>query len=479
MQNILMTLKSQANTMDKKNLFILLAALSIFMELFDSTVLLTSLTHISKFFKVNVFELKAVIVNYFIGLSIFIPVCSYLVSKYTERNVFIVACLIFISASLVCGLSTNLTELEIFRFIQGVGASLMTPTTIMMAYRVFSTQDVVRISSLINIPALVGAGLGPFIGGIISQNFYWGWIFFINVPIGLGLILLCLVANKISPLPPHIKENIKFDKIGFLLLATALVTAAILIEKLDNQLISSPVYCTILVIFFISILLYIFHQKKMGERSLLELSLFKVNSFFRGISINIFSRIAISGVAFILPIFLQHAIGLSVKMSGFIIMFVAVGAIVSKFFLTRLITVYGFQKSLSISAIALAFSISLFCFIRVSESILLIIMFCLFYGLISSFQYTAMNSLVLKDIIQKDVRKAVNINAIFQQFSNGLGVAVAAFIASSLLKNQHISLILGYRITFILLAVIGILTVVIVNVKPPVNHVAKNVSNDK
>lgn len=448
----------------KQDIFIFLASLSIFMELFDSTVLFTSLVKISQQFQIEPLAMKSAVINYFIGLSVFISISSYLANQFSEKRVFIFACLTFIVASLACGLSTNATQLALFRFIQGAGAALMTPIAIMMVYRVSSTYDSVRINSLINIPALVGAALGPLLGGIITENFYWGWIFFINVPIGIALIALCLWAHKVNPIK-HLREDIKFDKKGFLFIAVILITLSLLIDILNNQTINKALYFSLAATCTLFITLYWLHYKKNTTKTLLDFSLFKLNSFKRGTLINVLARIGISGVAFTIPLFLQNALGIPVRPVGIAIMFIGIGAILSKIFLSNYITRYGFKKSLSFSAIALMASILLFSLLSDSTSLHTIIILCLIYGIINSFQYTAMNSFVLQDIPQKDIRKAININAIFQQFPNAIGICLAAFTLNSLTKTTDINLMLPYKITIGLLAFSCLMTLFIANSK--------------
>lgn len=438
--------------MHRRYFFIGLASIALFMEQFDATVLFTSLVHISDYFHVDALDLKSAIIEYFIGLSIFISICSYLVHKYGEKNVFIFACLIFILASLACGFSTSTIELAVCRFMQGAGASLMSPAAIMMAYRSFSPQEVIKVSSLINIPAIVGAGLGPYLGGIISSHFYWGWIFFINVPIGLGLIILCLYVYKVSPLS-HVADNSKFDTVGFLFATIALITGAVLIETLTSKTIGSLSYFIIFVLFVVSIIIYILHFRKNRDKSIIDLSLFSTESLKLGVIINIFARIGITGIAFLMPLYLQQELSMSPQTTGFVIAFVAMGAFVAKIYLTQFIVAYGYVKSLTVAAVILAVSIVSFCFININTYFMVIILFCFFHGIANSFQYTAMNSLVLKDIQQSRLRKAISMNTIFQQFSNAMGVSITAYILSELLTvNNALSPTAVYQVTFVILA---------------------------
>lgn len=438
--------------MNKKSLLILVAAFSIFMELLDSTILTTSLVTISRYFQVDIIALKSAIVSYFIGMSVFISVGSYLSNNFNEKKVFTISCLVFISSSFFCGISQSVVELAIFRFIQGAGAALMTPVAMMMVFQSYSNENTVKLSSSINIPALVGSAVGPFLGGLISHKFYWGWIFFINIPIGLLLICFCWLSesNQVKSLP-KLKS---FDFLGFAFMSLFLLFFSLFIENITNK---DILFKNILFFFFslVSLVLSLFNYRIKKEKAILDLSAFKIENFKHGVIVNIISRISLNGIAFLLPIFLQVQLKFNSYFTGFILLFIAIGAILSKVFFTNYISRIGFNTSLKISSVLLSIFTFIFCFMDKFNSVSIILTTLFFYGIVNSFHFTTMNSLVLYEVKKEAKSNAINIHCIIQQFSGALGVSVAAIFVSVFQNNNLSFLSFNYlKLTFICLSML-------------------------
>src|ERR1700730_1627933 len=176
-----------------KRLLPWLVAVAYFMESLDTTVLNTAVPVIARAMGVAPLSMKAVLASYTLSLAIFIPVSGWMADRFGTRQVFGCAIGLFTSASFLCGISDNVYLLVACRVLQGCGGAMMVPVGRLTLVRTFDKSEIVRVLSFVTIPGWIGPILGPVVGGFIVAHLHWGYIFFVNLPIGiLGLILVLL-----------------------------------------------------------------------------------------------------------------------------------------------------------------------------------------------------------------------------------------------------------------------------------------------
>ena len=152
-------------------------------------------------------------VGYLVSLAVFIPAAGWLGDRLGSKRVLLFAIAVFTGASVLCGLAGSLSQLVLFRVLQGVGGGMLIPVGMGMLFRTFPPEERVRASSILTVPTAVAPALGPVLGGLLVTDLSWRWVFFVNLPIGIvaftfGLIFL---EEHRQPYPG------RFDLPGFLL----------------------------------------------------------------------------------------------------------------------------------------------------------------------------------------------------------------------------------------------------------------------
>ncbi|MBA5776842.1 MFS transporter [Stappia sp. F7233] len=181
------------------------------MQTLDSTIIGTALPAIGASFAVDPVRLHMAMTSYLIALAVFMPMSGWVADRYGTRNVFRVAILIFVGASIGCGAASSLAELVAMRIVQGFGGALMVPVARLALLRAVPKSELVQAMTWVTVPALVGPVVGPPLGGFLVTYAAWPWIFWINVP--FGILGICLATAYFEDIRGE--QRVPFDGLGF------------------------------------------------------------------------------------------------------------------------------------------------------------------------------------------------------------------------------------------------------------------------
>ena len=435
-----------------KKVLPLILAISIFMQMLDSTILNTSLPAIARDLQESPLEMQNAIISYVLTLALFMPVSGFLADKFGTRKVFIFSLVVFSLGSLFCALSQNLTHLVISRVIQGIGGSLMTPVGRLALIKTFDKNEIVRAMNFAIIPALIGPVLGPLVGGYMVDYLSWHWIFLINIPIGLIGIFLSL-----KYMPEYISETITFDLKGFLIFASASLLISIALESFGTAKNITPVLL-IFILGFLLIYYYYRHAKKTAS-PIFPLDLFQVRTFRVGILGNMATRLGISSIPLLLPLMVQIAYGETAVVSGWIVAPMALTAMFGKSFVIRVLNYFGYRKTLMTNTFIIGFLICCLGIPGMNTSIWWFTPIIAVLGFFNSIQFTSMNTIAIADLRTSHTSSGNSLLAVNQQLAISFGIAfglVVLNIFQKIPQNAGENIHLAFRYTFF---VVGILTI--------------------
>ena len=447
-----MSATSQIFDTTTKKVLPLILAISIFMQMLDSTILNTSLPAIARDLQESPLEMQNAIISYVLTLALFMPVSGFLADKFGTRKVFIFSLVVFSLGSLFCALSQNLTHLVISRVIQGIGGSLMTPVGRLALIKTFDKNEIVRAMNFAIIPALIGPVLGPLVGGYMVDYLSWHWIFLINIPIGLIGIFLSL-----KYMPDYISETITFDLKGFLIFASASLLISIALESFGTAKNITPVLL-IFILGFLLIYYYYRHAKKTAS-PIFPLDLFQVRTFRVGILGNMATLLGISSIPLLLPLMVQIAYGETAVVSGWIVAPMALTAMFGKSFVIRVLNYFGYRKTLMTNTFIIGFLICCLGIPGMNTSIWWFTPIIAVLGFFNSIQFTSMNTIAIADLRTSHTSSGNSLLAVNQQLAIGFGIAfglVVLNIFQKIPQNAGENIHLAFRYTFF---VVGILTI--------------------
>src|SRR5467141_94783 len=213
-------------------LIAVVVSLAAFMEVLDTSIANVALPHIAGDLGASGDEGTWVLTSYLVSNAIILPISGWFVGMLGRKRFFMICIVVFTLSSLLCGIAWSLGFLLLARVLQGAGGGGLQPMAQAILADTFPPEKRGLAFSLYGVTAIVAPSIGPTLGGWITDNYSWRWIFYINLPV--GLIALFLVLRLVEN-PPYIsarkRAGIRVDYIGFDLLALGVGALQILLDK--------------------------------------------------------------------------------------------------------------------------------------------------------------------------------------------------------------------------------------------------------
>jgi DHA2 family multidrug resistance protein len=205
------------------------------MELLDTTIVNVALNQIAGSLGATIEDIAWVITSYAIANVIVIPMTGFLAEYFGRKNYYLASMVLFGIASYLCGNSDTLWELVFWRFIQGIGGGALLSTSQSILFDAFPGKERGMASGLFGMGIVLGPTLGPSVGGYIVDNFTWGDIFYINVPICIIATILTVLYIPRKEGEGKNKARIQIDYFGIILLIVGIGSLQYILEKGESK----------------------------------------------------------------------------------------------------------------------------------------------------------------------------------------------------------------------------------------------------
>lgn len=299
-------------------LIAIVVSLATFMEVLDTTITNVSLSHIAGTLGASQDESTWVLTSYLVANGIVLPISGWLSGVIGRKRYFMLCIMAFTAASFACGMANSLPLLIIFRLIQGLAGGGLQPTQQAIIIDAFPPEKRGTVFAITGITMIVAPILGPTLGGFITDNFSWRWIFFMNVPV--GAIAFFLVGRMVQD-PPHAQAKglISIDYIGLSLIALGLGALQIVLDKgqqedwfTSNFIIAFAILAVTCVT---AAILWILRQ----EDPIIDLHLLKKPSFALACVLIFFMGFSLYGSSALLPLLVQSQYGYDATLAGLVL----------------------------------------------------------------------------------------------------------------------------------------------------------------
>ncbi len=399
-----------------------LIAGAFFMENLDGTIIATALPQMARSFHVGAVNLNVGMTAYLLTLAVFIPVSGWVADRFGSRTVFASAIAVFTLASLLCSLSQTLTEFTLMRILQGLGGAMMVPVGRLIVLRNTPKEKLTQTIAYISWPGLSALVLGPPLGGLITTYATWRWIFFINLPIGIGAFILALLWIENY----RAGDERPFDWLSFFLGSAASTGTVYAMEQLGGEAAHWQKPTAILAASLLCGLLAIAAARRNRAYSFIDLDSLRVKSYSLSVYGASAFRIAASVLPFLLPLMFQIAFGLSAFQSGLYLLALFAGDLSMKIFVIQVLQRFGFRRILVVNGLFTTASLALCAIISPTTPVLLILTILFVHGACRSMQFTCFTTLAYTEIPPARMSQANGFLSTIMQLSMGMGIAVGA-----------------------------------------------------
>jgi MFS transporter, DHA2 family, multidrug resistance protein len=295
----------------------LAVTLATFMEVLDTSIANVALPHIAGSLSAGQDESTWVLTSYLVSNAIVLPLSGWL-SSIVGRKRFYMGCVaLFTFSSFLCGLAPNLPLLIIFRILQGVGGGGLQPSEQAILADTFPPAKRGMAFAVYGVAVVMAPAIGPTLGGWITDNYTWRWIFFINIPVGA---LSLLLTSRLIQDPPYLKRRklseTRIDYIGLSMIALGLGTLQIVLDKGQRDDWFESHFITVLMLISLSALIFVVVWEWKQKDPIVDLHLYRERTFAAANVLMFMLGFALLGSTLLLPLFMQTLLGYTAERSG-------------------------------------------------------------------------------------------------------------------------------------------------------------------
>jgi DHA2 family multidrug resistance protein len=416
--------------------------MAVFMEVLDTSVANIALPHIAGSLSATTDESTWVLTSYLVSNAIILPMTGWLGNYFGRKRVLIYCIVLFTIASALCGLAWSLPTLIIARILQGAGGGAMVPIAQAIMLESFPPHKRGQAMAVFAMGVVVAPVLGPTIGGWITDNYSWRWIFYINLPFGIAAALM---AQWVVEDPPYIKRNAtaQIDFVGFGLLAVWLATLQVILDKgQEADWFSAHWICWFTaasICSFVGFIAWEFHN----EHPLVDLRVFKNRNFTVGVTLMGALGAILYGTTAQIPLFLQTLMGYPALQSGYAMSPRGIAAFFTTIVVGRLVGKIPMRWMLAFGFVMLATSSFMLSGLNLQVSQIDVIWPSIINGIAISFIFVPLTTTTMSQLSQQQIGNASGLYNLVRNLGGSVGIA---FVTTELARGAqvHQGLMVGH-----------------------------------
>jgi len=410
--------------------------LATIMQALDSTIANVALPHIQSTLAATQDEAAWVLTSYIVAAAVMYPLTGWLANAYGRREVFLISVVLFVVASALCGAAASLPQLVLFRVLQGVGGAALVPLSQAILFEINAPKDYGRAMSIWGIGATLAPMLGPVLGGWLTDNYSWRWVFYINLPIGmlafLGLFLSLPKGRRHS--------SARFDFFGFASLSLAVASFQLMLDRGQTlDWFSSREITFEAIVAALSFYVFLVHMLS-SDKPFVTPALFRdrnyvaANIFLFLIGIVLFATLAL------LPPLLQTKMNYPVVLAGLVIAPRGLGTIAGMFLVGRLVPRFDARIIMAIGMGLTAYSL----WLMTRYSLLMdtgpVIIAGVFQGAGIGAVNVCLSTVAFVTLPARLRNEGTAISNLIRNIGAAIGISVLVFLLTQNIQRMHASL---------------------------------------
>ena len=414
--------------------------LATFMEILDGTVVNVSLTHIAGSLSATPNEATWALTSYLVANGIVIPISGWLANRIGRKNLLLVSTGGFTAASLLCGIAPSMGLLVTFRVIQGACGGSLQPLSQAVMLEAFPPKQHGKAMAIWAMAAIVAPVLGPVLGGWLTDNFSWRWIFYINLPVGFLSVFMIMTFLKD---PPYIRRSTaRIDSWGLITLVIWVAALQIMLDKgQEEDWFDSRFIVVLGVAFAVGLVAWVWRELTTRD-PVADLRLFGQRTFAAGTMVMALQGFVMYGSQVTISIWLQTLMGYPSVQAGVAMVAMGIGAALAMPIASLLVTRFDPRKVFVAGVLGFAFS-----FYRLMGFNLDISFWNVFWpqfiqGLSLGLVFVPLTVLTMAYIPKERMGNATSLFNMMRNIGGGVGISVVATMLTRM-GQEHTNLLVA------------------------------------
>ncbi|SHE82606.1 DHA2 family efflux MFS transporter permease subunit [Thermomonas hydrothermalis] len=403
-------------------LLTLAIALSTFMEVLDITIVNVSVPTIAGSLSVGVSEGTWAISSYSLASAIVQPLTGWLARRFGEVRTFTASVTLFVVFSVLCGFATSMPMLVVARLLQGLVSGPMVALSMTLLLANYPQEKKGMALALWAMTVIVAPIFGPILGGWITDNYSWHWIFFINAPVGLlaALVVWTLLRDRETPI-----RKVPIDRVGLALLVIGVGALQFMLDNgNDKDWFNSPLITTLFIIAIVCLTFFVAWELT-DDHPVVDLTLFRQRNFRVGVIALSIGMFGFFGINVVYPLWLQTTLGYTAEWAGLATAPVGILAVLFSPLVGRLIARADLRIMVSFAFLVFAFTTHWFSTFTAQASFDQLIWPRLLQGLGVAFFFIPLNQIILSGLPPSEIASASGLSNFFRTIAGSISTAVS------------------------------------------------------
>lgn len=410
--------------------FVALAVmLAAFMVVLDSSIANVALPHMAGSFSATNHEATWILTCYLVAEGVILPASAWMSNIWGRKNFLKICLILFTASSVLCGLATNMPFMLFARILQGIGGGALLPISQSILMESFPKEKRGMAMAVFGLGVVLAPVIGPTLGGWITDNYSWNWIFYINLPIG---IIAFLLTEAFVEDPPYAAggEVKRIDYLGFASLAIWLITLQVVLDNgQQHDWFETPWICWTAAASVIS-MIFFFVWEINYEDSIIDLSVFKDINYSIGTALSAVVNAILYSTLAILPMFLQSLLGYTAYTSGLAISPRGIGCILALGFVGYLTDKVDNRILVGVGLFLLGLSSMVFGSLNLVISMNNIIVPNVICGVALAFSFIPLTTVSMGTLKNHQLANATAIQTLLKNTGGAIGISIVSTMLS-------------------------------------------------
>ena len=307
------------------------------LEILDSSIVNVCLPHMQGSFSASVDEVTWIITSYIVANGIMIPLTGWISERFGRKRYFLISVAIFVAASAACGAAQSMTQIVIFRLIQGAAGAAMIPSSQAILMETFPPGEQALAMAMYGVGIVAAPVMGPTLGGWITDNWSWRWCFYINIPLGIvAAVMVTIFVHDPEFMRQARKRARRIDYMGIVYLALGLGLLQIVLDRGQRaDWFAANWVCLFTAGAVVMLVALVVHELRFPE-PILDLTILKIPLFVIAVSMITFMYLILYGANLLNPLFFQELMGYPAWRAGLAVVPRSVGTLISMLLIAQL-----------------------------------------------------------------------------------------------------------------------------------------------